>query len=351
MVLVASMAAFAFVLSSFITDLVLGFLIAAMSRPLYVWLHPRFRQRDWLAALVVTALVAVAVSVPLGVLVTSLSRQAASAYGAIRESLGMGQVQQALEPEGWLGRQLTPLYALAGVEYSVSSIEGALSETAGSIAGFLTSQLNALVSNVLSALYHFAMMLVVVFYSLIDGPRLKRRIFDLSPLPDHEEEMIVGKFRDVGVAVLVGNGVGSALQGLLGGAAMAVADLPSPVFWGFVMTIFAFLPLVGISVVVLPATLYLFLVERYLAAVLFFGFCTLQGVVIENVLKTKLMGDRMHMHSLIIFLALLGGISSYGIVGLLYGPLIATFFLTVLDLYERVYRDRLFPTPGAAQGR
>ena len=65
-------------------------------------------------------------------------------------------------------------------------------------------------------------------------------------------------------------------------------------------------------------------------------------MLIENLLKPRLMGSRMQMHSMLIFFAVLGGIASFGLVGLLYGPLIAAFFLTVIDLYERSYREQFF---------
>jgi predicted PurR-regulated permease PerM len=197
------------------------------------------------------------------------------------------------------------------------------------------------IANVLSAIYHFMLMLVVVFFGLMDGPTIKRRVFELSPLPDEEEELIVRKFKDVGGAIFIGNGVSSALQGCLGAIAMWAVGLPSPLFWGVVMAIFAFLPLIGVAAVTVPAAGYLVLIDRAPSAVVFFAFCTLSSMFIENVVKPKMMGDRMEMHSMLIFFALLGGISAFGITGLLYGPLVATFFLTVVDLYHRAYRERV----------
>jgi predicted PurR-regulated permease PerM len=343
-VLALAFAAFAYVMSSFVTDLVLGFLIASASRPLHLRLQQRLNGRSILAATLVTLWVAILISVPLVYLVTALSQEASSAYDAIHKSLNLESAQAMMESDGWLGRTARRIARASGVDYSAAGLKKRLALGAGSIAGFLTLQLNALISNVLSILYHFVLMLVVVFFGLIDGPAIKRRLFDLSPLPNEEEERIVQKFKGVWSAVLIGNGVGSALQGVLGGLAMWAVGLPSPLLWGVIMTFLAFLPLIGITGVVVPATLYLFVSERYVAGIAFFTFCTVQGFVIEHFVKTKLMGDRMKMHSLLIFLAVLGGISAFGVGGLLYGPLIVTFFLTVLDLYERLYRPRLFPT-------
>jgi predicted PurR-regulated permease PerM len=251
-------------------------------------------------------------------------------------------VQKALHGEGWVGRHAQRLGNMLGVKYTPEAFRASAADAAGSIASFLSTQLNSLLANVFAALYHFALMLVVVFFGLVDGPAIKRRVFDLSPLPDSEEERIVLTFRNVGGAILLGNGVGSVLQGALGGVAMAFAGLPSPLFWGAVMAVFAFLPLLGIHAVSLPATLYLLMRGRVTAAIAFFAFCLIESVLIENLLKPRLMGSRMQMHSMLIFFAVLGGIASFGLVGLLYGPLIAAFFLTVIDLYERSYREQFF---------
>ncbi len=341
-VFVASLFAFVYVLWDFATDVVLGFLIAAICRPLYLRALNGLHGKAWLAAGLVTSLVGIMVAVPAIYLVTSLSQQAAAAYVIVHDSLEGPAVQEALRGEGWFGRRAEGVFNLFGVEYSAETVRAGASNLVRAAAALLSTQLNAIVANVLAVFYHFAMMLVVVYYGLLDGPSFKRRMFDLSPLPDVEEELIVQKFKDVGIAILLGNGVASLMQGALGGLAMWFAGLSSPVFWGVIIAIFAFLPLIGTNVVVVPATIYLIMDDRWVVAVVFFVFTNLQGMFIDNIVKTKLMGDRMQMHTLLVFLALLGGIAAFGFAGLLYGPLVAALFVTVVELYERVYRLQLF---------
>ena len=93
--------------------------------------------------------------------------------------------------------------------------------------------------------------------------------------------------------------------------------------------------------VTIPATIVLFLEGKALVAVLFLAFCTAQGLFIENVVKTRLMGSAMRMHDLLVFLSVLGGIGSFGLIGLVYGPLCAMLFIALADLYANRYRPRL----------
>jgi predicted PurR-regulated permease PerM len=344
-VLVAALFAFAYVLSEFFSDLVLGFLIAGTARPMYLRMVKRLHGRPQLAAALMTALVAFVVAVPTVLLVASLSQQAASAYQVIHDALVAENSGPGPQGEGWFGSHARSLFELIGVQYSPTAVRGALLNAAGAIASSLTAQLNTVVTNLIAAVYHFALIVIVVFYGLVDGPALKRRIFDLSPLPDEEEELIVMKFKDVGAAILFGSGSAALLQGTLCGLAMWVAGIHSPLFWASVVSIFAFLPLVGTNLVIIPATAWLFFEDRWGAALAFFLFCNLVGLLIDNLLTPRLVGERMKMHNLVIFLALVGGISTFGMGGLVYGPLVAAFLLTILDLYERVYRQRIFAAP------
>ena len=341
-VLISALFAFGYVLRDFFSDVVLGLLIAGTVRPLYLRVLARLRGRSMAAATLVTALVMFAVAVPAVLLITSLSQQAAAAYQIIHDALVGESSDAALAGEGWFGSRARRIAEALGIQYSPAAIRSAALNGATGVASYLTSQLNTLVTNVISAIYHFALIVIVVFYGLLDGPALKRRIFDLSPLPDEEEELIVTKFKDVGSAILFGSGSASALQGTLGGIAMWIAGIPSPLFWGAVVAIFAFLPLVGTNIVIIPATIYLCIKDRWITAFVFFLFCNFQGLLIDNLLTPRLVGGRMQMHSLVIFLSLIGGISTFGMGGLVYGPLVAAFMLTIIDLYERVYRQRLF---------
>jgi predicted PurR-regulated permease PerM len=316
-------------------------LLAALTQPLYHRLVRKLRGRSGLAAGIVVLAVMAAVTVPTVFLSVSLAEQAASAYATVRSPAFSEQAAGALFGDHWLAARVRDIAEVSGIEYTPEGVKNALRDAAGSAIRPLSEKLNTLVSNVFDALYHFLILLVIVYYGLVDGPHLKQRVFALSPLPDDEEQMFVERFADVGRAIVFGNGIGSLLQGSLSGLAMWAAGLSSPLFWGAVMTLFAFLGLIGISVVVIPATCYLLLRGDVGTATGFFAFCIVQTLFVENVVKTKLIGGHVQMHSLLIFLSLLGGITAFGLWGIVYGPLVVALFLTAIDLYEHAYRDRL----------
>ena len=141
----------------------------------------------------------------------------------------------------------------------------------------------------------------------------------------------------------MGNGLGGLIQGTSGGIIFALFGLNSPFLWGVVMAFLAFLPIIGIGVVFLPAALYLFLKGRLFAALFFVVFYAIMSGGIEYIFKPKIVGDRVKMHTLLVFLAIIGGLKLFGILGIIYGPLIVTGFLTLTDIYTSNYQRIVEP--------
>jgi predicted PurR-regulated permease PerM len=340
-IFIAAILGVSFVLFRFLTDFILALLFLSLFSPLYRLILPRVKWKKWAASLIVSAIVFFVVAVPTSFVIISLSSEAANLYDATRDSISLAKVDQFLFGDGVVATYAKKLSAVVGFEYTHENVRTSVSNVAGTVTAFLYSQVQTVLGNVFSVVFHFVIMMLMLFYLFIDGPKLKSYAFLLSPLPPEEEELIATQFKNVGRATLFGNGIGSLIQGTIGGIAMAAVGLPSPVLWGSVMSIFAFLPMIGIGIVTVPSTIYLIAVERYWTAGIFFGFCTTASLLVENVLKTKLIGDQMKMHNLLIFLSIIGGIASFGIIGILYGPCLVMLFLTIVELYQRNYKHRL----------
>jgi predicted PurR-regulated permease PerM len=322
----------AYVFSSFISDFVLAFILVGLAHKPYEHLRRVLKGRSVLASLVSTLAIAFGFVGPLGTLVYIIGLDATKAMSRLPGLLAGGGDEIIEET-------LLRLKEF-GVDLPKELVLDWLSNTVGSLRQIFVKLGGAILSNTVSGAVHLLIVLVMVFYILMDGHKLKSFLFDLSPLPDDEDAALVDTFVKVSRGVVIGNGLGSLIQGVLGGVAMAVVGLPSPVLWGGMMTLFAFLPLIGISAVSIPATIHLYLLGQKGAALAFFLFCSAQAFVVDNIVKTKLMGSAMRMHDLMVFLSILGGLAAFGVVGLIYGPLIAMMFMTLSEMYQKRYRPR-----------
>lgn len=156
---------------------------------------------------------------------------------------------------------------------------------------------------------------------------------------------MIEKFNDMAGAILFGNGLCGAIQGIAGGLIFWLFDIPSAFLWGVIMALLAFLPIIGIGVVFIPTVIYLFLAGRAGTAIFFLLFYLLLSGGVEYILKPKIVGTRVQMHTLLVFFSIIGGLKLFGILGIIYGPLIATAFLTFTEIYHKSYEKLIEPVP------
>ena len=182
-------------------------------------------------------------------------------------------------------------------------------------------------------------MIIVIYTLLVDGERIKKFIFALSPLPDDEEELVIERFNQINFVTLIGNGIGALIQGLLAGIGFWISGIESLTLWTTLMIVLAFIPLVGISIVYIPVCLYLLITGKAITALILFLYCTGISLFVENWFKSKFVGNRAEISPTLIFLSIVGGLAVFGIPGIFYGPLIISIFLTFVDLYHKRYTD------------
>jgi len=175
----------------------------------------------------------------------------------------------------------------------------------------------------------------------MDQPKLIDYMIRLSPLPEDENHLLINKFHEIANAILKGNGICGLIQGILGGALFSILELNSPLLWGSIMAVLAFLPIFGIGLVLIPTALFLMLTDRLAEGIFMVVFYIILSGGVEYIVKPKMVGTQVKMHTLLVFLSIIGGLSVYGILGIIYGPLIITAFLTLSDIYLKRYDQRI----------
>jgi predicted PurR-regulated permease PerM len=196
-------------------------------------------------------------------------------------------------------------------------------------------------SNLLSLVFNFLLTIPLVFVFFISGRAAKNFIMELIPIPDEEKERLIKRFKELSSAIFIGNGLISISEGILGGLSFLACGLKGALIGGVLISITAFLPLIGAYVVILPVTIFLLLNNNPLAAVLFLLFNTIQVFILDMLVKPRLIGTKSQMHAALVFMSILAGVQIYGVIGLFYGPLLVTIFLTLAEIYKEHYREGL----------
>lgn len=318
----------------FLSMLILAFVLTGTFYPVYGFFTKKMRPA--LASLITCAIIFLVVFVPLVFLIGALSTEAYGLY-LMGTSKTVSQDLKQLLQNSRIIESIEGFLANYDIKLGAEHLNKGLSELGRFVGLFLYEQVSAIASNVLKFLVNFAFMLLVIFFLLIDGKKLINFLVDLSPLPEDQDRKLMGKFHEMASVVLIVNGISGLIQGFLGGIVFAIFGLGSPFLWGSIMAILAFFPIVGIAIVFIPAAVYLFLQGRIAAGIFFIVFYLVISSVIEYMIKPKLVGDKVRMHTLLIFLSVLGGLKVFGILGIIYGPLIITAFLTLTDIYRSSY--------------
>jgi predicted PurR-regulated permease PerM len=318
----------------FVSILILAFVLTGVFYPIYGFFVQKMQPA--LSSLITCMIIFLVVFVPLVFLVGVLSKEAYGLY-VMGTSTAISQDLKGLFQSSRIMEHIENVLANFDIKLGAEHLNKGLSELGRSVGLFLYEQVSAAASNVLQFVVNFALMLLVIFFLFIDGKKLIAFLVELSPLPDDQDRELMGKFHAMASVVLVVNGISGLIQGFLGGVVFAIFGLHSPFLWGFIMAILAFFPIVGIAVVFLPASVYLFLKGRIAAGIFFIVFYLVVSSVIEYVVKPKLVGNKVRMHTLLVFLSILGGLKVFGILGIIYGPLVITAFLTLTDIYRASY--------------
>ncbi|NTW27644.1 MAG: AI-2E family transporter [Candidatus Moranbacteria bacterium] len=203
--------------------------------------------------------------------------------------------------------------------------------------------------NVLQQTYqsvaHFLFLVVVMFftlyYFLVGGKELVKKIMFLSPLKDAHEKILIEKFISISRATVKGTLVVGIVQGTIGGIIFAIVGIPSAITWGVIMVFLSVIPMFGTSLVWFPAAIILLATGQIWQGVAVFsvGFGVIS--VIDNFLRPELVGKDTQMHPLVVFFATLGGISLLGFLGFIIGPIIVALFITLWDIYAVEFKGQL----------
>jgi predicted PurR-regulated permease PerM len=222
-----------------------------------------------------------------------------------------------------------------------SQIFAKAGELTGKVGTFLVSSLSAGTRGTAVFFLNLFIMLYAMFFFLMHGPAIRQRLLSYSPLSQEDKDRLLEKGLSVTRATVKGTLVIGIVQGGLGGLAFAVVGIRGAAFWATIMAVLSVIPGVGTAFVWVPAVIYLLIKGQIVAGVGLLIWSVAVVGSVDNVLRPRLVGGDTQMPDLLILLSTLGGLSLFGAIGLIVGPLIAALFLTVWDIYRVSFRDLL----------
>jgi len=305
----------------FISALALAAVIVVICYPMYTRILARTpRRNETIAALFTTLSVLVIVILPLLWLTSALVSETVSVYkilGSNQYSLAasLGEVESMLQT-------IIPGLDLNLTQYMQQSAQ------------WLAGNLGVLFAGTASTIFSFFIAIIGSFYFFRDGKEFTKTLIHISPLPDDEDALILGRMATAVRSVATGTVLVALIQGTLTALGFTIFGFDRAILLGVVAAFGALIPSVGTSIVFIPGVAYLLFTGQYVNAVGLGVWAALAVGLIDNLLGPYLMSRGNTMHPFIILLAVLGGVTLFGPIGFIVGPVVVSLFIVLLELYS-----------------
>ena len=329
-------ALFLTMIKQFLMAIFMAGLFSAMVGPLHHRLTAKLRGRETLASILTVLGIVLLILTPLTVLITLVVTQAIS-------------VGQSVTPwvQGFIKEPSTVSALLEKVPYyeEILPYRDVIIQKAGEMVGtistFLIDSLSSFTKVTIDAIFSSIIMLYVMFYFLSMGDLLLKKILYFMPLDDSNEQLLLQRFTSVARATIKGTLIIGIMQGAICGLAFAIAGIHGPVFWGSVMAVLSIIPAFGTAIIWLPAIVILALTGDFTGVAVLAVLCGAVAGNLDNIMRPRLVGKDTEMHDLFVLFGTLGGITMFGLLGIILGPIVAALFITIWEIYGNAFKNYL----------
>jgi predicted PurR-regulated permease PerM len=317
------------------------FVIAFM--PLHHFIRKILRGFDNLSALVSTVLVLLIIFIPVTVFAFLIFQEARGVY---EEGLESGVTLGSID--GFIvsaEEKLLEIFPGSNIEIrSHMEVENLVQQGLRVVVDYFDKIFAGLLRLGIGAF----LMVLATFYLFRDGRKMMDKIRDLSPLKGEYTDTIFSRIAEAINAVVRGRLLVGVIQGFVIGTGFAVFGLPSPILWGSIAAVASMLPVVGPLMIIIPTALILFFGGFIWSAIGIMAWGVIAVITVDEYLGSILIDQRMHIHPFLVLLSVMGGISFFGAIGFVVGPVVLALMFAILKIYPLITTPDAYETQNPA---
>ena len=322
-ILLALFAATVLAVVPFFSGLVGAVILFVLARPVHERLRRRVPRR--VSAFILTMAALGLLLVPGAWLVGTIVAEATSALGSLQAG---GVLMRTVQ---------TPIGPI--------DLSAAVANAGSTMLGWLSGRAVALFGGATATILNILIALLGLYYLLIEGGALWRRVTRLLPGGERTGKVIADRFQSVTEALLLGTGLTALLQGTVVGVAFAVLGFQAPVLWGFVTACLSVLPVLGSALVWLPGVGILLVAHRTGSAIVLAVVGAGVAANIDNVARLVVFRRVSGIHPMLTLVGAFAGVRVFGAIGVFLGPLVLSFMMELLRSYEELASPQGSPEP------
>ncbi|MFA6397856.1 MAG: AI-2E family transporter [Candidatus Paceibacterota bacterium] len=308
----------------FLYAIILAGIFSIIFQPIYKKINTFTKNRQSLASFLTVLLIIIFVFIPVVFLGTQIFHEAKQLYTDIvikNEGINLSEIFDGFNNNlsGFLpGAQIISIdfnqYVSSGLQNLINNI-------------------GPIFSNFAKFLMNFFIFLLSLFFLLKDGNKLKKYLISLSPLPDFDDKIVFAKLKLSIESVVKGSLFISLAQATLTSIGLAIFSVPNPILFGAITAVTALIPSIGTGIVIIPAVLYLFFNHMILQSIGLLAWGIVVVGLVDSLIAPKIIGKGIKLNPFIILLSVLGGISFFGPIGFLLGPIIISLLVCFIEIY------------------
>lgn len=305
----------------FLPALVWALALAVLFTPLQIWLETKIKHAN-MATVACVLVISSIVIVPALFVGQQLAMQAVSGARLIETKVESGDWRRLLNAQPTLAPMIEKIEQQINLPETVKSFSIWVSNSAGTV-----------IKSSIYQIIGFVITIYCLFFFLRDREKIKLALYNLLPLATNEIADLVKHIDDTIHATVYGVLAVALVQGTLGGLIFWWLGLPAPLLWGVMMSLLAVIPLLGASIIWLPAAMYLALEGQWQQSIILVLWGMLVISTIDNLLRPFLIGNRLKLHTLLAFMSVVGGMVLFGVSGLILGPIVLAITLFLMSIW------------------
>jgi predicted PurR-regulated permease PerM len=322
------------IIKPYLLDIFMALVLFFTAKPLYKFLSRILFGRKVLASGLTCLILALVILIPLFTLMSIIANQALEFSSQVSQGMASGHVWQ------WVVAKIDAIkryleHLNLPVPPGEINLEQIVQTVVTRASAFVYSNAIGLIKGFTYFFFDLMLVLFLAFFMFLQGDDFINELKRLSPLDKEHNEEILRETEVTIKATLWGTVIVASVQGILGGVGFLIFGLPQPAFWGTVMIPAAVIPVVGSTIIWGPAAVYLIFTGHAMSGIGLILWGAVIVSVIDNVLKPILVKGSSETPSILILFSILGGLTYFGMIGFILGPLILSFLLSLLRIYQK----------------
>jgi predicted PurR-regulated permease PerM len=320
------------ILKPFFPSLAWAAILATVFYPVYQRMERILHRRE-LASALCCVLLTVAIILPVLLLVFLMAGESVKAYRSLEDMVASG-VPEKIAAFHNSAAYKTLVEKLGEMGLPAPDLGAAAMRVVRSGSRFLVEHSAALVSGFMNFILQLFVMLLGLYYLFLQGPQILLELRALIPLRPEYEERIIQKFTGVVHATFTGSLAVAVIQGALGGLGFLIFGIASPLLWGASMALVSLVPVVGTALIWGPVVVFYVLTGSVWKGLLMLAVFGVAVGSVDNILKPILIQRGTEIHTLWVFVSVIGGLSVFGFLGIVLGPFLFTILVVLLEIYK-----------------